>query len=132
MLIAGKILKISPEDVRMPGDPVPEARGWKNVGSYRNTGSVLEIPEGCSFEELEPFTRARVARGIREKLEANGILRTGAAKAAPVYTPPTYSAPAAGDTTQPDPETDGHACDKCDRSFASKRGLRTHQRSSHS
>ncbi len=137
MLVAGKLLRITPEDSRMPGFPVPEASKWKNLKSYLDTGHVLQIPEGACFDDLETWTKVRVGRGnTRQVMEANGCLRASSAARpalAPVPTPEPERVAAEPDLPASDstPGEEDHACDECDRTFGSKGGLSTHKRSAH-
>lgn len=48
MYVATRQLKLGPEDIRQPGDPVPEAATWPNLATYLRMGWVKDVPESSS------------------------------------------------------------------------------------
>ncbi len=43
-------LELSKDDVRQPGDPIPEAAEWRNVETYIQCGHVALVPDGTESE----------------------------------------------------------------------------------
>jgi len=76
MLIAARALDLGNGVRREIGDPVPEARSWRNLRNYIAQHWVLSVEEGLTLEELDTDTQVRVRRlGIAPKLIGLGILR---------------------------------------------------------
>lgn len=64
--VAGKRLKIGNGDYREYGDPVPEAAGWKNLGSYLSSGAIRIVEVTERFAELEEHLSGQTVKELRE------------------------------------------------------------------
>lgn len=72
--IAGKVIQIQKADgsveTRKPGDPVPEAAGWKNLSAWLAQKRILHVPDDAvgkptPVAKLMP-TKVTVAAPVEE------------------------------------------------------------------
>ena len=64
--VALRRIKIGPNDVRLPGDPVPEAKGWKNLPTYLSNGYIAATPVAGGTAPVRPPTPAPAAETAAE------------------------------------------------------------------
>lgn len=58
-MVAKRRLKLGRDDWRNPGDPVPEARRWKNLRAYTNTGKIEDMSEDGWADYVEDLEEAQ-------------------------------------------------------------------------
>lgn len=60
--VAGKVIRVG-EDLRRPGDPVPEAKDWSPLAlrASLGVGEIVELLDGRPGKDATPSTMARIA-----------------------------------------------------------------------